>query len=127
MDVTIKVILGILSMLPVLTTIHFLLASHFAPRWLYLFTESADDQDGSRVRARAAWVYMLATMLGFGVLIYGGTLNVLWWMPGDWISVDEDGYATHIRHIIAAALAFWLGIYIPTMIMRSVGAKASHR
>lgn len=121
------VVLGIAGTVPVMFALHMLAESHFNPRWLALFMDSAVNADTKRSRRMMAWAHMILAIIGFGIMGYAGAYAVLWWIPEAIGMVDGDGDYTSARALLAAIPGFWVGWHVPKLIAEHVTPSGAIR
>jgi hypothetical protein len=68
--------------------------------------------------------YFYLAAIGFLVCVYQGTHALLWWMPSNWGSNDEDGDFTSVRVFLSWAALFSLGIPLSGLILRGITETA---
>ena len=51
-------------------------------------------------------VYLLAALIGYLGVVYCGFYGLLFWMPSNWGTMDEDGEFTALRYTVAGLFTF---------------------
>lgn len=74
-----------------------------------------------RLMTRGRKVFLVLAAVGFLTCMYAGAYAMLYWIPSEWGSIDEDGTFTSARMFLAACFSFFGGLVLAGFI-----DKASH-
>ncbi len=111
-------LMGLLGVIPLLTALHMVAASHFNPQWLSKLGDATDHPDEPRSSRIGAWTYHILAIIGFGTMGFAGTYAVLWWLPPGVGFHDEDGAFFTVRSLLSGMTGLWLAFHLPSLIAR---------
>lgn len=118
MEIAFKFIGGVITTAAGCTVLHMLVAAKFFPTWLENLSNRLNDRDASSwVKARLG-LYLLLAGFGFSAVGYVSTTAALWWMPGSWGFVDDDGRYSTVANSLGALVAVLAMVGLPALLLK---------
>ena len=113
--------LGCASAMSLLCMILFALHAYWKRDWL----AAVLDRNGGLTLILK--IYLFSAAIGFLVCVFQGTNALLWWIPSNWGSHDEDGNFMPIRVYLSCASVLFLGIPLIGLILAGITETARAR
>lgn len=107
--------LGCVGTISLLCMVRFAFDAHWNRDWLAAVLENEWRSWSFITR-----IYLSLAALGFLACVYFGTYGLLWWMPSNWGSHNEDGDFMSVREYLSSASIFFLGFPLVGLIWKEM-------